>query len=317
MKQNERLLVYAVTGFLTLILVIAVLFGGEQTNPAKQQENSAKGLSDLLEQTEPEPAPSEETEADALVKQLEASKQLVQQPLIAKPQLDCEIVERAIGFSVKDRTVRWVTVKPGDGYERLVRRWCGDESYVEEARSLNEDKVSLVAGTKVMVPLVSDAELVRLIEARALRTSSVASSGRTLGNDQGIMSSGTGPQSDAGWPTPSASTVSASNPSASTTSASTPSASVDMPGRSRPRSRASRVVADEGGRNPSVGRGRTASTLGQIYKVKPDENLWTIAAEIYGKGSAGQKVREMKELNPGLTDTIQIGQEIKLPAKGE
>ena len=309
MKQNERLLVYAVTGFLALILVIAVLFGGEQTNPAKQQENSAKGLSDLLEQKEPEPAPAlpalaliEETEADALVKQLEASKQLVQQPLIAKPQLDCEIVERAIGLSVKDRTVRWVTVKPGDGYERLVRRWCGDESYVEEARSLNEDKVSLVAGTKVMVPLVSDAELVRLIEARAPRTSSVASSGRTLGNDQGIMSSGTGPESDAGWPTP---------------SASTPSASVDMPGRSRPSSRASRVVADEGGRNPSVGRGRTASTLGQIYKVKPDENLWTIAAEIYGKGSAGQKVREMKELNPGLTDTIQIGQEIKLPAKGE
>lgn len=304
MKQNERLLVYAVTGFLALILVIAVLFGGEQTNPAKQQENSAKGLSDLLQQKEPEPAPAliEETEADALVQQLEASKQLVQQPLIAKPQLDYEIVERAIGLSVKDRTVRWVTVKPGDGYERLVRRWCGDESYVEEARSLNEDKVSLVAGTKVMVPLVSDAELVRLIEARAPRTSSVASSGRTLGNDQGIMSSGTGPQSDAGLPTASASTT---------------SASVDVPGRSRPSSRASRVVADEGGRNPSVGRGRTASTLGQIYKVKPDENLWTIAAEIYGKGSAGQKVREMKELNPGLTDTIQIGQEIKLPAKGE
>ena len=297
MKQNERLLVYAVTGFLALILVIAVLFGGDQINPAKQQENSAKGLSDLLDPKEPKAAPASQDDAlvEAMAKQLEASKEPVQQPLIAKPQRDREIVERANGPSRTDHMVRWVTVKTGDGYERLVRRWCGEEGfddYVAEAKSLNEDKPTLIAGIKIMVPLVSDEKLVELIEERATRVVHVIDSSRTLGSDQGASFT-------AGDPTPSA------------------SATLDVPGRNRPNSTVSPGVAAGGGRNPSVDRGAAVSPVGQIYQVKSKDNLWSIAAKIYGKGYADQMVLEMKELNPGLTDRIQIGQTIKLPAKGE
>jgi hypothetical protein len=277
-------------------LVIAVLFGGDQINPAKQQENSAKGLSDLLDPKEPEAAPTSQDDAsvEAMAKQLEASKELIQQPLIAKPQRDREIVERANGPSRTDHMVRWVTVKTGDGYERLVRRWCGEEGfddYVAEAKSLNEDKPTLIAGIKIMVPLVSDEKLVKLIEDRAPRAVHVIDSSRTLGSGQGSSST-------AGWPAPSATVL-------------------DMPGGNRPSSTASGVVAAGSGRKPSVGRAAAVSPVGQIYKVKPKDNLWTIAAKIYGKGYADQMVLEMKELNPGLTDRIQIGQKIKLPAKGE
>ena len=48
MKQNERLLVYAVTGFLALILVVAVVFGDGPKAPVTGEERGGASLSDIL-----------------------------------------------------------------------------------------------------------------------------------------------------------------------------------------------------------------------------------------------------------------------------
>ncbi|MGC6488979.1 MAG: hypothetical protein ACON4Z_15125, partial [Planctomycetota bacterium] len=48
MKQNERLLVYAVTGFLALILVVAVVFGDAPRAVTGEQPATSNSLGDLL-----------------------------------------------------------------------------------------------------------------------------------------------------------------------------------------------------------------------------------------------------------------------------
>ena len=61
MKQNERLLVYAVTGFLALILVVAVVFGDGPKAPVTGAERGGASLSDCLLYTSPSPRDVEES----------------------------------------------------------------------------------------------------------------------------------------------------------------------------------------------------------------------------------------------------------------
>ena len=51
MKQNERILVYLVTGFLAGILVVAVFFGSApKANTERIGDNPVRGLGEILDQ---------------------------------------------------------------------------------------------------------------------------------------------------------------------------------------------------------------------------------------------------------------------------
>ena len=301
MKQNERLLVYAVTSFLALILVIAVLFGNDPNVAAKAQENTSNGLSDILQasKSDAELAKADaESKAKAKAAELSASAS-AEQPLNAKPYNASDVVARVLGKSRRERIARWVTVKSNDSFPKLVKRWCpvvtgGDQEardFHEEALQLNEDTVTLIAGRQVMVPWVDDEVLAEIIEAQAAPSRSLASStGRTL-MDSAVGTSSQPVIAD-GWPRPSVtlsgSAVSAAGPKPSDFSSGAAGA----------------VEADAGV---------------VTYKVKDGDSIWRIATKRYGKANAPKMVQAIESLNPDVPDLgdLRIGQKVKIPAKAE
>lgn len=313
MKQNERLLVYAVTGFLALILVIAVLFGSEPANAATGKGKVASpGLSEILNRKQDSENKLDATktgvdpDADARLA-AELAKQngpkiggagRSEQPLIARPQAASAVVARALGTSRRDRIVRFVRAKRGDAFETLVRRWCGTtEPYLKEALCLNEDTTMLREGQEVAVPWVEDEVLAALIAAQAPRT--LAGNRSSGGSSNGI------------GPSPSANQL-PGNPVAGTPTPSVGGPSFAMPG-SRP------AGSGPEGNAPASGdpAGNTAAAPSVSYKVKPGDSLWKIAANRYGKRNADRMIRTIKGMNPGLTDSLQVDQQINLPPKTE
>lgn len=299
MKQNERLLVYAVTGFLALILVIAVLFGNDSVdaNAAKKQENMSKGLSEILQPKDDPATEAEKAKAAAAKADLENKSN--EQPLIARPVLASATVERTLGSSRRDRFVRFVPVKRGDAFETLVRRWCGSSGpYLKEALCLNEEVTMLREGTEVAVPWVDDEVLAAIIEAQAPRT--------MINRGSGVPTTGpvTGPATrpvtiPAGVPTAS----NGGNSNGGNSNIGTPtfrmpgSASASLAGSTAPAASPAAAVVH--------------------YTVKPGDSLWKIAAKKYGKRHADRMIRAIKQINPGLSDSLQIDQKLKLPAASE
>lgn len=299
MKQNERLLVYAVTGFLALILVIAVLFGNDPVAASEKQENTSKGLSELLQPNKSDAEIAKaKAEVDARVKALAAQLSggsSSQQPLNAKPQRASDVVARAQGPSRRERFVRWVPVKSGDAFEKLVRRWCGDtQGYLEEALSLNEDTTTLKVGSEVMVPWVDDEVLAVIIEASAPLTlaSNPSGSNRTLMRP----SSGA---IEAGMPRPSVTRPGFAMPGAGSPTAGSPTAGSPSAG------------------TPRASGTSTGSAAPVTYKVKKGDSIWSVATKRYGKARAYKMVKAIQSLNPNLGVNLKIGQEFKVPAKSE
>lgn len=289
MKQNERLLVYAVTGFLALILVIAVLFGNDQVVVAKTQENISNGLSDILQPNKLD-AELVKAKADADAKAKVLAEQLnagdsVEQPLNAKLYSASDVVVRVLGKSRRERMVRWVPVKRGDAFEKLVRRWCGDtQDNLEEALQLNEDTTTLKVGSEVMVPWVTDEVLAAIIEAQGASSRTLASS--PVGSNRTLMSSSNEAVAP-GMPRP----------------------SVTRPGFKMPGASNS---------NPATPRASSAGSADLVtYTVKKGDSIWRIATKRYGKAKAHKMVKAIKSLNPELGDILDIGQEFKIPAKAE
>jgi len=290
MKQNERLLVYAVTGFLALILVIAVLFGNDSV--ASQEPEGSKGLSEILRPKGAEEASQGKEnvaakdgaatglQAWALPAVATLPQPVQEQPLVAKPLAAGDIVAQTLGSSRRDRMVRFVSVKAGDGLEKLVSRWCGDVSYLAEAESLNEDTRVFREGQLVGVPWVDDEVLVSLIEA---------SKPRTLASHFD------------GSPMPTADRPDFLMPDGASAGAST-------------------GASGDGSKIPDAGEvvstGSVAAGV-ETYKVAAGDSLWRIAAKRYGKRNADRMIREIRNLNPDLSDTLQINQELKLPPKSE
>ncbi|MFT4512942.1 MAG: LysM repeat protein [Planctomycetota bacterium] len=302
MKQNERLLVYAVTGFLALILVIAVLFGNDTVDASMKRENTSNTLSEILEpeQTDAELAKAKaevDAKAKALAEQLSGasgSGSSGEQPLNAKLISASDVVARAHGKSRRERFVRWVPVKSGDAFEKLVRRWCGGtQGYLAEALSLNEDTTTLKVGSEVMVPWVDDEVLATILEAQAISPRTLASnpsaSNRTLMNPPSVAA-------QAGMP----------RPSVNRPSFATPGANSAAPG-------ASNLTAS----NPSSSGASTGAASVITYKVKQGDSIWRIAIKRYGKDNAYSMVKAIKSLNPSLPEILKIGQQLKIPAKAE
>ncbi|MFN9334405.1 MAG: hypothetical protein ACK6D1_17590, partial [Planctomycetota bacterium] len=173
MKQNERLLVYAVSGFLGLILVVAVLF-----RPKGDDQRAAQtpGLAQILNQEVAakdadagKPAAGAAAVADAAFPGVPVPTEVAPQPLAVpapKPMVAADLVAQQLGLSRRERNVRWVRAKPNDSLDSRGRRWCGArDPYLAETKSLNEDLVVLGVGHEVAVPWVDDEVLLLAIEA--------------------------------------------------------------------------------------------------------------------------------------------------------
>lgn len=307
MKQNERLLVYAVTGFLALILVIAVLFGNDPVDASEKQEKTSNGsgLRDILQPNKSD-AESAKAKAEADAKSKALVEQLAggnsgEQPLNAKVLSASDVVAQKHGPSRRERFVRWVPVKSGDAFEKLVRRWCGDtQGYLPEALKLNEDTTTLKVGSEVMVPWVDDEELAAIIEASAplMLASNPVGSNRTGSNRTGSNRTLMTPPSgavEAGMPRPSVTRPGFAMPGAASTKASNPSAGT-----------------------PSASAGITSRSAASVtYTVKKGDSIWSVATKRYGKAKAYKMVKAIQSLNPNLDENLKIGQEFKVPAKTE
>jgi LysM repeat protein len=296
MKQNERLLVYAVTGFLALILVIAVLFGNDPVAVAKTQENTSNGLSDILQPNKLDAELAKaKADADAKAKALSLAGQLNagdshEQPLNAKPYSASDVVVRVLGKSRRERMVRWVPVKRGDAFEKLVRRWCGDtQDNLEEALQLNEDTTTLNVGSEVMVPWVADEVLAAIIEAQGASSRTLVSS--PVGSNRTLMSS-----------------------SNEAVAAGMPGPSVTRPGFKMPGFK----VPGASNSKPATPSASSAGSADLVtYTVKKGDSIWRIATKRYGKAKAYKMVKAIQSLNPNLGEVLDIGQEFKIPAKAE
>lgn len=294
MKQNERLLVYAVTGFLALILVVAVLFSRD---PARDGKNAGtlRDMDQILGPDGKDPkvaAGDKSKETDGTHTGLPGPTDVSQQPLAAgapKAQVVSELVAQQVGVSRRDRNVRFVRAKQNDSLDVIVRRWCGArDPFLAEAKSLNEDLTVLRVGQEVAVPWVDDEAVLAALDASKPKTLT-ALDGATTPND--------GRVADANANRESPSFAQPGNHGAADPKGDTkhdPKGDAKDPKKSSPEK--SPVLA-----------------AGSSYTVRDGDSLWKIAERTYGKKNATQMVEAIKRANQGLTDRVNIGQKITLP----
>lgn len=187
MKQNEKVLVYAVTGFLLVILGIAILFGkdgprrapkGDPGEPKPTVANAGKGtMQDLLAELVNKEADkgAVSTEAAPATTGLPAP---TEQPLsVAPPPSVAELVALKLGDSRRDRDFRVVKARRGDSLSVLAERWCGSVKMLDQVMSMNEGLVTLREGQEVWVPWVEDDELIAALDARQAPAASAKPAG--------------------------------------------------------------------------------------------------------------------------------------------
>lgn len=311
MKQNERLLVYVVTGFLALILVIAVVFGSEPVEAGggvmrggdaatgAGKADDTVGLGDLLKPSRG--AAGEQTTGD--VPGVIAQSQPAEQPLNARKQNPAELVAEVLGTSRRehgpDGDYRWVHAQAGDGWTELALRWCCSVDAAAEAQRLNETTTMLRVGDEVAVPWVDDEVLAAAIEARRaaqaprVLTGAPSSAGSALSDLAGIVPgigrpAVTGDVPVAAEPVPDG---------------------VPRPGIERP---AFRMPAN--GATPVDAAVGAASAGAVEYVVKDGDALWKIAARRFGAGAAERMVEVIKQMNSLTSNSIRAGQKLRLPA---
>lgn len=330
MKQNERLLVYAVTGFLAIILVIAVVFGREPNNgaafagqkggtntPSLAEVLNGKGGGPINPAASPEGSPGghasgSESGANGGVAGLPSPAAVsTEQPLVAvnKAVLAADFVAQKLGASDRDRTVRLVRARSGDSLEILVRRWCGArDPFLDEARSLNETLNVLQAGQQVAVPWVEDEVLKAAIEVS--EASAVKPRTSYAPNLQNAPSS---PSADLGGEgprtllpvtlLPRAARQTPGNPTGGN-----PTGVGEQPTFAQPGAQSGAQPTTKPGTQPK------AAAAGSTYTVVSGDSLWTIAARTYGKKNANRMIGEIRAANPGLDESLQVGQKIVMPA---
>lgn len=308
MKQNERLLVYAVTGFLALILVVAVVFGDAPRAVTGSQPAARSSLGDILSGGgAPEAGPAGGAGAatttvaptgaaptggvpggagptGARTTGLNTPVAVkVEQPLRAPAPTPAAIVKQKVGPYRRDHGVRFVTAKRGDSFSHLAKRWCGKvEGYVEEIGYLNETTTVLKEGQTVGVPWVDDEVLVAILEAEEVPTLLKPEASGSL---QATLEGAPRPARSSG------------------------------PGYAVPEVARSAVAPDAG---EVAGPAAPAAPAFETYKVQPDDSLWKILAKKFGNGKVPKLLGPVREMNPDVNfDNLQIGVTIKLPTSAE
>lgn len=307
MKQNEKILVYAVTGFLAVILAVAILFGKEAPSRLPDvQGDTAQGpsLEEVLNRragTKPEgeaakdPAATNAGETPAAGGTPAVVTPAVGgQPLAANVQLapptPAALVTEKIGLSRRDdsmgRPWRVVRAQKGDTLGTLVQKWCGSLDYLEEARGINETLEVLKIGSDVYLPWVEDEALLAAWDkAHPAPVVPVEAS----------MAPRTGTEPTVGL---------GANPNAGAVPA-TGSAAVD----GVPTSVGTNT--ERTGAQPEV-----VAAVGKKHKVAAGESLWKIAEREVGRKGAAAYIEKILGANPGLDpDRVREGQTLTLPAK--
>lgn len=300
MKQNEKILVYAVTGFLVVILLIAIIFGKDGPRVEEPQGGSpalVRSLEDVLKdraedradevlvsgETSPNSSPESDIEpevesgsepgpgpgpgsvslADAAFPGMGDSTGPV--PLVAMapplPPTAASVVTEKLGLSRREHDYRIVRARSGDSLSTLVQTWCGSLGpYLDETKSLNEELTVLRIGQEVVLPWVDDEVILAVYQQRR-------NAAPTVGVD--------GAARNAVWSTQAASVAP--------------------------------TVA------PAVAAPVAAS--GRKYKVQPGDSLWKIAERLVGRRSVPAYLEKVRNLNPGLdVDRLKVGQVLLLPA---
>jgi len=340
MKQNERLLVYAVAGFLALILVVAVVFGDAPRPVTGAQPVSGSSLGDILGGASARSEAPAGTGASAAV---EGAPEVgsaapdgpssglsgpvavkVEQPLRVQAPTPQALVTQKIGPYRRDRTVRFVVAQPGDGFANLAQRWCGKvDGFVDEVQCLNETTSVLREGREYAVPWVDDEVLLALLEAEqvptlvspsapgggglaaVLRDPASGASATSTGVDGSMRSGGTVSRSGTvrgdGIPRP-ANGVGYTTPLIERRDVES--------GGARPES----VPAADAVGAPAAPSAPAFAT----HKVKSGDMLWPILARKFGNGKVPKALELVEQMNPGIdVDRPDVGATIKLPTRVE
>lgn len=186
MKRNEKILVYAVTGFLAVVLGIAVLFG-EDKLPRADREATAGTFDEILkdpsvlgsaqdpgdeegeqgagEKVEP---PGSDPDTDPAAGSGEEAAPVSPTELNTVVITPAAQVRVLLGESQHVGNYRQVVVRSGDSPGLIAQRWCGSAQLIEELRLLNEgvDLTALRPGQMLFVPWVEDEKLLALHEER-------------------------------------------------------------------------------------------------------------------------------------------------------
>ncbi len=212
MKRNETVLVYAVTGLLLVILLVAVIFGEQnparaetekKTRPAvaslpgvapaeapvrapgaaKPSEEPGANLAEESSEKPPEKPPekpSEETGEETgegekpADEGTEGADAKSGEPIVLKSTVT-EDLAGVLGTSSRMGEYRVVKARHGDTLALVVARWCADATQLSTIEVLNESLVEadLESGQEVVVPWVDAETLLLAAKARAKKSSVV------------------------------------------------------------------------------------------------------------------------------------------------
>lgn len=304
MKQNEKILVYTVTGFLAVILGVAILFGKDSARRLPEvQRDSAQGgsiqgpsLEDVLNRRAGDlgkagdAGKSDPTKVEAVdPNQPVGSPVAGDQPLVANVQLapptPAALVTEKLGLSREEHGFRVVRAARGDTLGQLVQKWCGSLDRLEEARGLNETLETVQVGQPVVLPYVDDEVILAAYEKRT--ASSVPAPVFAPAPTPGDRTAQNGTARNGGAVEASGASALDGVPTPAVTPANR-STAVDAP-----------------------------AAAGRTHKIQKGESLWKIAEREVGKKKAAAFLESVRALNPGLdVDRLREGQVIALPAKG-
>ena len=286
MKQNEKILVYAVTGFLAVILAVAILFGKEPQRRMPELRTDTVEVPNLLEVLERRAKGSEEStglqaapvDAPADEPPANPGQPLVANVQLAPPSVAAMVTEK-LGLSRKDRGYRIVRARPGDSLGSLVQKWCGSTDYLLEAQGINETLSVLQVGQEVILPWVDDEVVYAAFERRSQPSQP---------SQPSQVSQVSQPAAGAGVAEATGDAGGAAQPAVAPAVAGLPTPAVDA--ATRPGARQ--------------------------HKVAAGESLWKIAEREVGRKQAPGFIEKIRALNPNLdVDRIRQGQTIQLPAK--
>lgn len=283
MKQNEKILVFAVTGFLVVILAVAILFGkggarqpldpaggaagpGGGTVSLEQMMDRMKGQLGAGRAGENAADEDGAGESGALLADGSgAGRPLGDRSLSTNatlpPPTPASLVTEKLGLNRRDHDYRFVRVRPGDTLGELVQTWCGTtDGYLDLARALNEELTVLKVGDEICLPWVDDELVLAAWEARR--------AGRTAASM---------PRGD----------LAGSEPVDATVRPGIESATAKVP---------------------------AASPASRKHTMQAGETLWKIGERAVGARNVPRFLEQVRALNPGLDlDRLREGQTILLP----